>query len=213
MGFFGRKDKEAEAEKKKIGETIQNLSDQVGDLKRKANETEKEHETRVAAMQKQIDEARKQGEVTANKKLDEMQARLDAMAKEKAAMAKEQADAADKKILDAIAANKPAAAAPPAPAATAPAATAPAGALLGQVATGGMEAGATAYVKREGGKNLRRRSGPGLSTEVLGAYEPGTALTLVSGPTENDGHSWWHVRSVDGTEGFVAGGELSLNPQ
>jgi ABC-type transporter Mla subunit MlaD len=209
VNIFGRKDddKKEEAEKKKIGETIQNLSDQVGDLKRKANETEKEHEARVAALQKQLDEARRQATnaasaaadksqdalLDAQRQIRELEARVATMANQKAS--------SEKDIFDTIAANTPTAAAP----------VAAAPAVLGAV--GGFTIGSVVYVKRAGGKNLRRRSGPGLKTEVLGAYEPGTALTLKAGPVPADDYEWWHVSSVDGTEGYVAGSELSTDPQ
>jgi hypothetical protein len=80
-------------------------------------------------------------------------------------------------------------------------------------ATGGLAVGAAAWVREEGGKNLRRRSAPGLSSDVIDSLRPGTQLAVLDGPTEADGYHWWKVRVGDGREGWVAGEELVVKPE
>lgn len=77
---------------------------------------------------------------------------------------------------------------------------------------GGLHVGGVAYVQQAGGKNLRLRNAPGLDSTVLDGLPPGTQLTLLAGPHEKDGYPWWHVRTNDGREGWVAGTELVTTP-
>ncbi|NJK79749.1 MAG: SH3 domain-containing protein [Chloroflexaceae bacterium] len=77
----------------------------------------------------------------------------------------------------------------------------------------GLAAGATAYVRQEGGKNLNRRDNPGIGTNVLDSLPPGTALTLLEGPVPADNYTWWRIRTNDGREGWVAGEELVTQPE
>ena len=63
-------------------------------------------------------------------------------------------------------------------------------------------------MRNAGGKNLRRRNAPDLQSKVLDGLPPGTRLTLLAGPDEEDGYHWWHIRTDDGREGWVAGEEL-----
>jgi uncharacterized protein YhaN len=76
----------------------------------------------------------------------------------------------------------------------------------------GLAAGASAWVTRAGGLPLRLRSGPSLSESVLDRLQPGTQMTLQDGPRDADGHAWWHIRSADGKEGWVAGEDLRTQP-
>ncbi|EFO79153.1 SH3 type 3 domain protein [Oscillochloris trichoides DG-6] len=76
-----------------------------------------------------------------------------------------------------------------------------------------LAVGRTAYVRKEGGKNLRLRSAAGLQTTVIDGLPPGTQMTLLAGPVDNDGYPWWHIRTSDGREGWVAGTELVTQPQ
>ncbi|MCU0489973.1 MAG: SH3 domain-containing protein [Chloroflexaceae bacterium] len=96
--------------------------------------------------------------------------------------------------------------------ATAAAAAGAAAAAAAPAVTAGPPAlgvGVTAWVRKAGGMPLRRRSAPGLGSEVLDALPPGTALTLLEGPSPADNYTWWRVRvSADGREGWVAGEEL-----
>ena len=77
---------------------------------------------------------------------------------------------------------------------------------------GGLAAGASAWVTRAGGLPLRLRSGPSLSESVLDRLQPGTQMTLQDGPRNADGHAWWHIRTEDGKEGWVAGEDLRTQP-
>lgn len=79
-------------------------------------------------------------------------------------------------------------------------------------AAGGLSTGSTAYVTRAGGLPLRLRSGGGLNHSVVGRLDPGTSMTLLSGPEHADGHAWWHIRTSDGREGWVAGEDLRSQP-
>jgi hypothetical protein len=79
---------------------------------------------------------------------------------------------------------------------------------IAHAATGGLSVGATAYVQKAGGKNLRLRDAAGLESNAFDALHPGTQLTLLAGPVDKDGYAWWHIRAADGREGWVAGSEL-----
>jgi hypothetical protein len=79
-------------------------------------------------------------------------------------------------------------------------------------AAGGLSAGASAWVTRAGGLPLRMRSGPGLNQSVIDRLQPGTQMTLQDGPRQSDGHAWWHIRTTDGREGWVAGEDLRTQP-
>lgn len=79
-------------------------------------------------------------------------------------------------------------------------------------AAGGLTVGSSAWVTREGGLPLRLRAGPDLSAKILDRLQPGTKMTLKEGPQQADGHGWWHIRTDDGREGWVAGEELRSQP-
>jgi len=79
-------------------------------------------------------------------------------------------------------------------------------------ATGGLAVGGQAWVTREGGMNLRLRTGAGLHSEVIGSLHPETQMTLLAGPEQADNYSWWHIRTSDGREGWVAGQDLRSQP-
>ncbi|NNJ09811.1 SH3 domain-containing protein [Chloroflexales bacterium ZM16-3] len=94
-----------------------------------------------------------------------------------------------------------------------PAASAAAGAKATAAPTGGLALGATAYVQKAGGKNLRMHKTAGLDSPVTESLHPGTQMTLLIGPVEKDGYSWWRIRTTDGREGWVAGSELVTHPE
>jgi Bacterial SH3 domain len=79
-------------------------------------------------------------------------------------------------------------------------------------ASGGIAVGGTAYVTRAGGMPLRLRSGAGLNHDAIDRLPPGTQMTLLEGPHQADNHAWWHIRTTDGREGWVAGEELRSQP-
>jgi len=79
-------------------------------------------------------------------------------------------------------------------------------------AAGGLAAGSSAWVTRAGGLPLRLRAEPDLSAKILDRLQPGTKMTLKDGPKQADGHGWWHIRTDDGQEGWVAGEDLRSQP-
>ena len=81
------------------------------------------------------------------------------------------------------------------------------------VASGGLTLGATAYVRKAGGKNLRLHDLAGLESHVSDSLHPGTQLTLLVGPVHRDNYPWWRIRTADGREGWVAGTELVTHPE
>jgi Bacterial SH3 domain len=84
--------------------------------------------------------------------------------------------------------------------------------VTSSVTPGGLAAGASAWVTRAGGLPLRLRSGPSLSGDVIDRLQPGAQMTLQDGPRNADGHAWWHIRTEDGKEGWVAGEDLRTQP-
>ena len=80
------------------------------------------------------------------------------------------------------------------------------------VAASSAVAGASAWVTRAGGLPLRLRSGPSLSDSVIDRLQPGSQMTLQEGPRNADGHAWWHIRTNDGKQGWVAGEDLRTQP-
>jgi uncharacterized protein YgiM (DUF1202 family) len=206
MLFGGKKDDANDEAMKKMGEQMQKLSEMIGELQQKlAAKTAEADGLRTQAAHSSANEvalkdAQAQMEVLRNQIND-----LQSQAQKQAAAAQ-------------------AAAAQPATQASAPAA--PAGTAAGhsvgggmkqvlsadEPATGGLAAGATAYVTRAGGLALRLRSGPSLNDSVKGSLPPGTQMTLLDGPRQADGHGWWHIRTADGREGWVAGEDLRTQP-
>jgi hypothetical protein len=76
----------------------------------------------------------------------------------------------------------------------------------------GLAVGGSAWVTRAGGLPLRLRSGAGLGHDVLDRLPPGTQMTLLDGPQQADNYAWWHIRTADGREGWVAGQDLRAQP-
>ena len=194
MGLFGNNNDE---EMKKVGENMQNLSDQIAELQKK-----------LAAKTAEADGLRTQASQASGSAvaLEDAQAEIGVLRQQIADMKDQaaQASAPASKVLDSIskagAASAPAESTRSAPAA--PAST---------PATGGLQAGAQAWVTRAGGLPLRLRSAPNLGGDVLARLAPGTELTLLDGPQQADGHGWWHVRTPHG-EGWVAGEDLRTQP-
>lgn len=55
-----------------------------------------------------------------------------------------------------------------------------------------------------GADNLRVRSGPGTTFATLLIVADGTRFTVLEGPQDGEGLSWWRVQAEDGTIGWVA---------
>ena len=208
MFGFGNKKKEEEekAQAEKTAQAMRNMSDQlaqkgkeIGDLEDKLDAAKKD-----AASGDQAEKA---------------------LADARAELAKLKIEAAKAKAEAARVATAAAAAAPSSTPTAIPGAgklgsatpAAPAGTVLGSApearAAGGLAAGVTAYVQNAGGKNLRLRDKPGLDSNAFDGLAPGTSMTLLDGPVQDDGYPWWHIRTSDGREGWVAGTELVTTPQ
>jgi hypothetical protein len=71
---------------------------------------------------------------------------------------------------------------------------------------GVLAVGKNAVVNTTEGDKLRVRSGPGTSFGVLTMLAKGTVVTLLEGPRNADGLTWWRVRPPDGIEGWVIEG-------
>ena len=195
--LFGGKDDKAD-EIKKMAEQMQKLSEQIGELhKRLADKTAEADQLRTqvsqgGANQTALDQAHAQME-DLRKQLSDLQAK-----------AQQQTASAGAAVAEG---GKSAQSALGAAAGAAPQARA---AEVGS--TGGLAAGSTAYVTRAGGMSLRLRSGPSLNSSVQGGLPPGTQMTLLEGPNQADGHAWWHIRTSDGRQGWVAGEDLRTQP-
>jgi uncharacterized protein YhaN len=204
-------------EMKKVGEDMQKLSEQIGALQQKlAAKTSEADSLRTQAAQGAgasvaLQDAEAQMEVLRNQ-LKEMSAQsaksASSSAELDAARAQIQAlqsqlstlqQSASNRVSDGISIGGKTGASSSNVAATAPIA-------------GGLAAGSSAWVTRAGGLPLRLRSGPGLSEKVLDRLQPGTQMTLKEGPQQADGHGWWHIRTTDGREGWVAGEDLRTQP-
>jgi len=205
--LFGGKDDEM----KKVGEDMQKLSEQIGALQQKlAAKTSEADSLRTQAAQGAgasvaLEDAEAQMEVLRNQ-LKEMQSKPaqnpTASAELDAAHVQIQALQSQLSALQQSAGSK---AGEGISIGTKSAATSSA-------APGGLAAGASAWVTRAGGLPLRLRSGPSLSGSIIDRLQPGTQMTLQDGPRNADGHAWWHVRTADGKDGWVAGEDLRTQP-
>ena len=184
--LFGESD-----EMKKIGENMQNLSEQIATLQQQlAAKTTEANSLRTQA-------AQGVGNAVA---LEDANAQLEVLRNQLAEL-KSKAN------------TTPSAAATPAPAPAAAHASAAAPSPGGQGREGrGLEVGTTAWVTQIGGLPLRLRSGPSLEAEIVDRLKPGTQLTLMEGPIFDTGHSWWRINTADGRHGWVAGDQLVLQP-
>ena len=189
------KEKAAKAEQEKVAQAMRNMSDQ---LAAKGKE--------VADLQKQLEGAKKDAAAgqAAEKALADAQAKVRQMQAEMAKL-QIQAQSAQNKAKQAAAAAAKAEV------------EASAGTTLGGAAAapapGVLAVGASAWVRKAGGKNLRLRDKPGLQSNAFAGLPPGTQMTLLEGPVQDDGYPWWRVRVSDGREGWVAGTELVTQPE
>jgi len=56
----------------------------------------------------------------------------------------------------------------------------------------------------EAGANLNLRETPSLDGAVLQKLQPGDTVTILDGPIESDGYTWWYMRTdADGAEGWA----------
>lgn len=199
--LFGKdKDKKEEekSEQQKLGETIKNLSDRIYELQKQLTQRNSE----IDQLTMQLSEAQRQADAArgaAGAEQLALSATQDALRDANARMRELEAQIAqlakEKAVMEEQAKS--------------------AGADITEMAGGkpGLAVGATAWVQQAGGKSLRRRSAPGLNTQVYDGLVPGTQLTLLEGPVAADGYHWWRIRAADGREGWVAGEELVTSPE
>lgn len=69
----------------------------------------------------------------------------------------------------------------------------------------------TASVRNDAAMGLAMRASPGTSPDIpiLMYLNPGTEVTVLQGPVDADGYTWWHVR-FDGRDGWCAGEFLDI---
>ncbi len=188
MGLFGNNNDEM----KKVGEDMQKLSEQIGDLQKK-----------LADKTAEADGLRKQAAAAAGSSvaLEDAQSEIEVLRKQLAEMkaATERAASAPT-VLEGMSKQAAPTSAPASEGVKVASAAAP----------GGLAVGKQAWVTRAGGLPLRLRTAPSLSAEIRDRLQPGTEMTLLSGPQQADGHGWWNIRTTDGREGWVAGEDLRL---
>ena len=202
---------------KKVGEDMQKLSEQIGALQQKlASKTSEadilrtqaaqgagasvalqDAEAQMEVLRNQVKEMRDQPaqSATSSTDLDAAHAQIQALQSQLSGLQQ----STGTKVSDGISVGGKSGSSGIGNAAAAPAA-------------GGLAAGSSAWVTRAGGLPLRMRSGPSLSASVLDRLQPGTQMTLQDGPQQADGHGWWHIRTEDGQEGWVAGEDLRTQP-
>ncbi len=73
--------------------------------------------------------------------------------------------------------------------------------------------GAQVVVQGTGGAGLNLRAAPTRSSQVVVNARDGTLLTVVEGPQEGDGFTWWKVRTEAGREGWAAANWLALKTE
>ncbi len=88
--------------------------------------------------------------------------------------------------------------------------TLPLGSLETPVPFTAIAPGATVVVQGAGTLGLNLREQPTTYAKIVGNAREGTALTVVAGPKEADGYTWWQVRTPDGKEGWGAANWLAL---
>jgi hypothetical protein len=70
--------------------------------------------------------------------------------------------------------------------------------------------GALVVVSGTGGAGLRLRALATTDSEVIAVAREDTVLTVLEGPVEADGYTWWKVRTPDAEEGWGADDWLVL---
>jgi hypothetical protein len=62
-----------------------------------------------------------------------------------------------------------------------------------------------------GGLNLREQ--PSTAARVVVTVQDGTPLTVVDGPTQADGYTWWQLQTAEGSRGWGVSNWLALRQQ
>jgi len=66
-----------------------------------------------------------------------------------------------------------------------------------------LSIGSNATVATTRGDMLNVRSAAGTDYDIVTRLPAGTPVTILEGPRSNNGYTWWRIRTVDGTEGWV----------
>jgi len=70
--------------------------------------------------------------------------------------------------------------------------------------------GAKVVVQGAGAQGINLRANPNTTAKRLRIIAEGTVLTVIDGPQEGQGFTWWKVRTPAGVEGWCAGDWLVL---
>ncbi len=90
------------------------------------------------------------------------------------------------------------------PQAPAPQPTTPPPTATSPPASGGrFSTGQTVVVTGTGKDRLAFREGPGRKYPIQRTIKDGVKLTVIGGPKEADGYTWWHLRTPKGYEGWA----------
>ena len=73
--------------------------------------------------------------------------------------------------------------------------------------------GVLVVVTGTGGAGLRLRELATTNSKMVILVREGTVLTVLEGPTDADGYTWWKVRTPDGEEGWGAANWLVLKTE
>lgn len=73
--------------------------------------------------------------------------------------------------------------------------------------------GVTVIVKGTGGAGLNLREQPTTYGKILASSKEGSKLTVIDGPRDSDGYTWWKLRMGSGEEGWGAANWLALPGQ
>ncbi len=73
--------------------------------------------------------------------------------------------------------------------------------------------GAQVVVNGTLGQGLNLRASYSTSARLVGSAKDGNVLTVLEGPQEADGYTWWKVKTAEGKEGWAAGKFLVLKTQ
>jgi hypothetical protein len=68
-------------------------------------------------------------------------------------------------------------------------------------------------VANTSGYGLRLRTGPGLGYSVITTLSEGTQMTVIDGPVQADGYTWWKITGSPGTGWSAVGNWLVPNPR
>lgn len=79
-------------------------------------------------------------------------------------------------------------------------------------APGAFQIGQRVEVFGTEGQGIRFRTGPGLNYITTTILQDGVVLTVVGGPEEADGFTWWRLQMDTGAVGWAAGNNLRPAP-